>query len=106
MLLPGEEMAMRKVSEPIVVPVKQQLLVLPCMRHGLATPMMRGQVRLVQNFRAPWQIRVGKYIAHRHYSHQQIHEHWLMLCHMIATWKYWCAVATNTDDEVDVVEFL
>jgi hypothetical protein len=29
-----------------------------------------------------------------------------MRYHMIATRKYWCAVPTNTDGEVDVVEFL
>jgi hypothetical protein len=99
-------MAMQKVNEPIAVPVMQQPLVLPCMRHGLATPMMRGQVHLVQNFRAPWQIQVEKGRARHRYARQQIHWYWLVQCHMIAWWKYWCAVATNTDDEVDVVEFL
>jgi hypothetical protein len=106
MLLLTEEMAMRKVSEPIVVPAMQQLSVLPCMRHGLATPMMRGQERLVQNFRAPWQIQVEKGRVRHRCVRQQIHGYWLVQCHMIAARKYWCAVATNTDDEVDVVEFL
>jgi hypothetical protein len=39
-------------------------LVLLCMLLGLATQMMRGQERLEQNFRAPWQIQVVKDIAH------------------------------------------
>ena len=97
---------MWKVTEPIGAPVMQQPLILLCMRLGLATQTMRGQERLVRNFRAPWLIQVEKGRERHRYAHQPIHGHWLVQCRMIASRKYWYAVATNRNGEVDVVEFL